>query len=115
VSWNHHHSLSERLAIDAEAANRAGEALRAQDLFMRAATEESAALDSLPQEKQRTRGITAVSAVALWFKARDYLAAERLANRCLENQELPPFAGGEEFKGKAILDYPCTQGKVHCE
>jgi hypothetical protein len=92
VSWDHHHSLSERLAIDADAANQAGEALRAHDLFIRAAAEESAALDSLSHEKQRTRGITAVSAVALWFKAQDYLAAEQLANRCLEDREMPPFA-----------------------
>jgi hypothetical protein len=92
VSWDDHHSLSERLAIEADATNRTGDIVRAQDLFARAATEESAALDALPQEKLRTRGITAVSAVALWFKARDYVAAERLANRCLEDPQMPHFA-----------------------
>jgi superfamily II DNA or RNA helicase len=92
VSWDHHHSLSEKLAIDGDATNRTGDLVRAQDLFARAATEESAALDALPQEKHRTRGITAVSAVALWFKARDYVAAERLANRCLEDPQMPHFA-----------------------
>jgi hypothetical protein len=72
VSWDQHHSQSEKLAIDAQMASRAGEILRAEDLYRRAAAEETAAFDALGEDKRRTRGITAVSAVALWYKGRDY-------------------------------------------
>lgn len=92
MSWDQHHSLSEKFASAADTATRAGDAVRAHDLFTQAATEESAALDAVERDKQRTRGITAVSAVALWLKARDYAAAERLAHRCLQDREMPPFA-----------------------
>ena len=81
MSWNEHHSLSEKLAVEAELARRAGEIARADDLYKRAAVEEAAALDALPDDRQRTRGITAVSAVALSYKGRDYSAAAQLASQ----------------------------------
>jgi len=68
VSWNHHHSLSERLAIEAAMASGTGDHTRAEDLYRRAAFEEAAALDALAGDRHRTRGITAISAVALWYK-----------------------------------------------
>lgn len=40
----------------------------------------------------RTRGITATSAVALWYKGREYIAAERLAHQYLADGNLPSFA-----------------------
>lgn len=39
----------------------------------------STGLAALAVDKQRTRGITAVSAVALSYKGREYATAERLA------------------------------------
>jgi hypothetical protein len=72
VSWNMHHSESERLAAEAESARKAGEIPEAEELYRKAAVAESAAFDALEIDKLRTRGVTAVSAVALWYKARDY-------------------------------------------
>ena len=92
MSWNQHHSRSEKLAADAEVASRAGDARRAEGLYRQAAVAEAGAFDDLAIDKLRTRGITAVSAVALWYKARDYVAAERLTHRYLAASELPPFA-----------------------
>src|SRR5438445_5203490 len=72
-------------------ANRTGDEPRARELYRQAGVEESAAFDDLSREKVRTRGITAVSAVSLFFKGHDYIAAERLARDYL-GQELPTFA-----------------------
>jgi hypothetical protein len=93
VSWDRHHSLSEKLAIDAEMASRAGKILQAEDLYRQSATEEVAAFDALGEDKPRTRGITAVSAVALFYKGREYPGAEQFAHRCLAAGQLPAFAG----------------------
>ena len=92
MSWNQHHSRSEKLAADAEVASRSGDARRAEELYRQAAAAEAEAFDHLAIDKLRTRGITAVSAVALSYKARDYVAAARLAHRYLGTSELPPFA-----------------------
>jgi hypothetical protein len=92
VSWNEHHSISEKLAIEAETASRVGETSRAQNLYRQAAAEEAAAFEDLRDDKLRTRGITAVSAAALWYKGRDYLTAELLAHRYLTLSSLPQFA-----------------------
>lgn len=92
MTWNEHHSKSEKLAVEAELARREGDTPRAEYLYKQAATEEAAALDSVVDDRQRTRGITAVSAVALWYKAHDYPAAEQLAHRCLGAAGLPRFA-----------------------
>lgn len=92
MSWDHHHSLSERLATEAELAARTGDHERATSLYREAGVAESAAFDALSAEKHRTRGITAVSAVALWYKGHNYPSAERLAYRLLAADELPPFA-----------------------
>ena len=92
MSWNQHHSRSEKLAANAEVASRSGDARRAEELYRQAASAEAEAFDDLAIGKLRTRGITAVSAVALSYKARDYVAAARLAHRYLAALELPPFA-----------------------
>jgi hypothetical protein len=92
VSWNEHHSRSEHLAAEAETARRRGDATTAEALYRKAATEEGAALAALSDDKHRTRGITAVSAVALWYKGREYGAAERAAHSYLAVRSLPDFA-----------------------
>lgn len=92
MSWNDHHTRSEHLALEAADARRAGDSARAEDLYRRAAAEEDAALGDLPREKNRTRAITAVSAVALWYKGRDYASAEAAAYRSLAPVDLPAFA-----------------------
>jgi hypothetical protein len=92
VSWNQHHSRSESLASDAEAASRGGDTDRADELYREAAQAESQAFDQLTTDKPRTRGITAVSAVSLWCKAREYATAEKLAHRYLADSTFQPFA-----------------------
>jgi hypothetical protein len=64
----------------------------AEELYRRSAEEEQRALESLPAEKQRTFGITAVSAVALWYKSRAFDAAEQLAYRVLASPVLASYA-----------------------
>lgn len=92
MSWDSHHSASESLAGEAEAARRAGDQRRADDLYKRAASEEEQAFSDLPADKQRTRGITAVSAVAFSYKGHDYVVAEQLAHKFLAQTRLADFA-----------------------
>jgi hypothetical protein len=92
VTWDQLHSTSELLASEAEAAIRAGKQEPAERLYRQAAAAEADALHQLPEEKTRTRGITAVSSVALWYKGRDYDAAERKAHTELATPNLPSFA-----------------------
>ena len=92
MSWNDHHSLSEKLAVEAEVARRSGQPETAEELYRKAAAEEAAALDDIQGDKARTRGVTAVSAVALWYKGRDYSVAERFAHQYLAAGHLPSFA-----------------------
>jgi hypothetical protein len=61
-------------------------------LYLQAATEEAAALDNIGNNKPRTKGITSVSAVALWYKGHDFRSAETLAHACLAEGGLPDFA-----------------------
>jgi hypothetical protein len=92
VTWDRSHSQSERLASEADAAKRAGDLPQAERLYQEAAAAETEAFGDLSIDKHRTRGITAVSAVALWYKGRDYAAAERLAHAYLANAQLPSFS-----------------------
>jgi hypothetical protein len=95
VSWDSHHSTSEELAAEAEAARCAGDHQRAIALYRQASAEEALAFGELPAVKQRTRGITAVSAVALSYKGREYALAERLAYQYLAEDQLPLFAAAQ--------------------
>jgi hypothetical protein len=91
VSWQDHHTKSERMAGDAEAAKLRCRIDEALELYRRAAEEESAALEEIPSSKVRTLGITAVSAAALWYKAREHERAEQIAHKWLA-RPLPTFA-----------------------
>ena len=92
MSWTEHHSRSENLAAEAEMASRTGDATRAEQLYRQAAEAEEAAFDNLTSAKLRTRGITCVSAVALWYKSHEYATAERTALTYLTISDLPSFA-----------------------
>jgi len=92
MTWAQLHADSERLAIEAQLAARARDMARAIDLYKRAGDLERQALDQLDVSKTRTRGITAVSAVALWFKAGEYALAEQLAHSMLADPHIPDFA-----------------------
>jgi hypothetical protein len=92
VTWNEHHTRSEHLASEARELSRIGDRERAEALYAEAAEQETAAIQFVPEEKQKTRGITAVSAVALWYKARAFSRAEEVALAELSGKHVPVFA-----------------------
>lgn len=91
MSWNDHHSNSEQFSAEAERMGISGDKANAESLYCQAAEEEVLAFDALGEDKIRTRGITAVSAVALFYKGHAYAHAEQLAYRLLSTS-LPSFA-----------------------
>jgi hypothetical protein len=95
MTWAILHAKSEALAIEASIANKSRDAARAQDLYRSAAQFEKQALSLLDASKTRTRGITAVSAVALWFKGGEYAQAEQIAHAALADATMPDFARQE--------------------
>ena len=92
MTWAELHTESERLAIEAHLALKSHNTGKAFDLYRQAAEIERRALDILDVSKVRTRGITAVSAIALWFKAGEYIQAEQLAYSMLADPHIPDFA-----------------------
>lgn len=92
MSWALFHTESERLAAAAEVASRSGQHEDATRLYREAAKAEENALQALEPAKERTRGITAISAASLHYKASDFETAESLALRYLATAQLPPFA-----------------------
>src|SRR5687767_6050927 len=92
MSWAEYHSESERLASAAHDAMRKGDFANAETFYLAAAKAEQTAFDALEPSKDRTRGITAVSAVALFYKGKDYVTAQAVAYRYLANEQLPAFA-----------------------
>lgn len=95
MTWADIHQRSEALASEAFLALRSGRVQEAAELYSHAAAAEEAALRELDKTKPRTLGITAVSAVSLWFKAKDYKRAEQLAFAMLGSDSLPEFAVSE--------------------
>lgn len=92
MTWAAYHSESERLAGQAELAAHSGHENDAIDQYRKAAEAEERALQVLSPDKQRTFGITAVSAASLWLMAREYNRAEQIAYNCLSSRRLPEFA-----------------------
>lgn len=64
----------------------------ARAAYDEAAREEEQALAQIPEDSARTRGILAVSVVALTYKAEAHARAEALACQWLAEKHLPPFA-----------------------
>ena len=116
MSWLEHHRLSEELASDAEVATRRGEHSRALGLYAKAAQAEELALKEVEPAKLRTYGITAVSAVALRFKAAQWEQAKNLAHRCLRSERLPDFAA-QQIEGllDSIKAKQTPIGKEHAD
>lgn len=92
MTWLEHHRQSEEFASGADVARIKGDKEQAKRLYGKAADAETRAIDALDPSKQRTLGITAVSAVALYYKARELALAEKTAYRFLDLDELPGFA-----------------------
>ena len=92
MTWLEHHRQSERFASGADVARVKGESARAKHMYGKAADAEARALEALDPSKQRTFGITAVSTVALYYKAAQLTLAESTAHRLLALDNLPKFA-----------------------
>ena len=122
MSWLEQHSLSEKYASEAELALQRGDVASGLDKYRLAAEAESGAIAELDVSKERTLGITVVSAAALFFKAREYKQAEIVTHSWLATEHLPDFAieqlheilqaiwnevaiqtSGVEFKGTEVL------------
>ncbi|MFN7921315.1 MAG: hypothetical protein U0Q16_14535 [Bryobacteraceae bacterium] len=92
TTWTEFHKASEAAAIQAELIARGGAGAGAATHYAEAARLEQQALGLVDPAKVRTKGITAVSAVALWYKAGEYDRAEALAFATLADPSLPQFA-----------------------
>lgn len=95
MNWLELHEKSEALAIEAGFAAAHKDTSRARSLYSEAAKLEVEALQVLEPHKVRTKGITGISAVALWYKAGDYGTAEKLACSLLQEECIPEFARHE--------------------
>lgn len=95
MTWLEHHKSSERLAAEAEIATRHGDLARSQQLYADAAEAEVRALKEIAPSKSRTTGISAVSAVSLYFKANRLSDAESVSYKWLASEDLPPFAAAQ--------------------
>ncbi len=92
MTWLEAHRESEILASEADIAKREGEHSKAFSLYRDAATKEASALSLIGSDKPKTLGVSAVSAAALFFKAREFDSAEQLAISCLAREGMPLFA-----------------------
>jgi hypothetical protein len=90
TDWLTLHRRSEALAAKAHEHVRFGDLAVAESVFRQAAEAEEAALATLDRSKPRTLGITAVSAIALYYKARCFERSMALAYQYLA---LPEIAG----------------------
>jgi hypothetical protein len=92
MTWAKFHVESEKIASAAELAVNHGDVAVGRELYLKAAEAEMRAIEALDVKKARTLGVTAVSAVALWYKAHEFAQAERLAHKWLATDLLPAFA-----------------------
>ncbi|WP_126219926.1 hypothetical protein [Burkholderia vietnamiensis] len=92
MDWLTLHKESEAFAREAHEALRNGDTPVAKANFRKAAEVEARALECLDVSKVRTRGITAVSAASLWYKADGFNEACALAYQQLGIGGLPDFA-----------------------
>jgi hypothetical protein len=85
MDWLTLHKKSEALASRAHEHLRLAEHAHAEECFQLAAEAEQSALEMLDTSKTRTLGITAASAVSLWYKAKEFEKATLLAHQYLAN------------------------------
>ncbi|MBM4777045.1 MAG: hypothetical protein GQE15_05015 [Archangiaceae bacterium] len=86
------HQLAQDLSASAAAHLAKGERKKAHELFSKAADLEEKAFEAVPATRVRTRGILAVSAASLLYKARRLTDARRFLFKALASDEplLPP-------------------------
>jgi len=79
---------SDELSFRAERALATGNAQKALELFAEAAALETQLAERAAADEPRVRSVVALSAVALWFKARRFDECERLALQLLAGERL---------------------------
>lgn len=92
MSWADFHAQAQMIAEGAMRALNEGQVQEARRQYQRAADLEAQALHALDRSKQRTISITAISCAALYFKARNLEACERVCHQVLGQQATLPFA-----------------------
>ena len=92
MSWLDNHNKSVEHASLAESMLRANDIENAHNHYREAAKCELLAFQETDVQKTRTKGITLISAVSLFYKARDFDDAENLAFANIGTPELPDFA-----------------------
>ncbi|NJN20742.1 MAG: hypothetical protein HC812_05565 [Leptolyngbya sp. RL_3_1] len=111
MSWLLHHTRSEEYVSQAEQFFRQREINRAAELYRLAAEAETHALDNLDISKTRTIGITAVSAASLYYRAKEFALAKRIAHKWLATEFLPPFAIDELEDLLQVIRYEESRAK----
>lgn len=86
------HRQVEQLMSDAEELERRGLIAEAQVRYGQAAAIEVETFNLIPLDRPRTRGIVAVGAVSLYWRAGDFVRAQREAHRFLLEPAIPDFA-----------------------
>jgi hypothetical protein len=89
------HQQAQELAAQAAGLAKAGRGAEARLLYEQAAEWEKKAVDQLPADKRRTRGILGISLVSLLYKARALAQAETAAQALLHRPDLLPTARRE--------------------
>jgi tetratricopeptide (TPR) repeat protein len=92
MSWLVHHIQSEQYSSQAQQFSKPHEEVVARKLYELAAKAEVNALNCLDSSKMRTFGITAVSAVSLYFKAQEFFLAKEFAEKWINIESMPSFA-----------------------
>lgn len=90
--WLSLHKESQQFATRAQIALRKHYDSQALKLYKKAARIEQKAFNIIDISKVRTRGIIAVSTVALWYKAKEYDKALQFAQKIIKIKSLPAFA-----------------------
>lgn len=114
MSWLAHHTLSEEYANKAEEHSKRQEAAQAIDLYRLAAEAELKALEAIESGKNRTLGITALSAASLYYKAQDFAQAKKIAYKWLASDLLPPFSveALEDLLQVILQDRACVESRA---
>jgi hypothetical protein len=74
-----------------------------KQFYRQAAKAEEQAIDALDPSKQKTLGITAVSAASLWLKARDFREVQRVCDRWIKAAQEGKFPGFAEADLENLL------------
>lgn len=80
---NENHRIAQELSSEAADLSARGQVVEARKRYIQAAGFEEQALLEIPRDKPRSAGIIGVSLVAILYKAREYVRAERWTYRLL--------------------------------